>query len=276
MTCHRKTRMAQGTRVGLLAIWLVLAVVGCRHTFRGSPVPSAMTAHCAPNFSAMPPRRVILLPVDNQTPYPAAAARFQSLLASELRSARLFELVTLDPCDPQVAPADCYVRDGRFPESLLALLRERYHVDGALFASLKELYPYWPPRFSAALWLADTRSGEVIASVDGAWDARDSHISYQARQYFQSLSLRESLTDDDLVLQSPELMGKFVAHELVSSLARCGGLCATGVPAAAPDSEREPDEEPLPAGSAQADHLAPVVSAPQQPVPETLPSPTAF
>jgi hypothetical protein len=212
---------------------------------------------------------VALLPVDNQTSYLAAGGRFGALLAAELQSARIFELVRLAETDPLLG-CDGQIRNGRFAEPLLAALRSNYHVDGVLFASLKDVHPYWPPRFAASLHLVDTRSGEVMASVDGAWDAREDHVSYQARQFFRQLSLRESLTDDDLILQSPELMGKFVAHQLVAALTGCAAMCVAEENPATETSSSEP--EPVPAVPQEPRPVAPVITLPQE-RPEMLPVP---
>jgi hypothetical protein len=245
-------------RVGLV---LSVNLVGCHHANRPCALPPTMTAHCSPNLVANPVRRVALLPVDNQTEYPAAGSRFSAILASELYSARLFELVRLDACDPHLLPGDAQLRKGRFPEPLLAELRRDYHVDGVLFASLQELRPYWPPRFAASLHLADTRTAEMLASVEGAWDASDDHVTYQTRQFFRQTSFRESLGDEDLVLQSPELMGKFVARQLVSQLAGCVGNCGTELSDDEGSSRSEP-LEPTP-GSVPVSPPAPVVRSPE-------------
>ena len=269
MMWHRTIRYLVGAAHGCLAVGLMLSAVGCRQPFRACPVPSAMTAHCSPNFAETPVRRVLLLPVDNQSSFPPAGEQFGMLLANELHSARLFELVQLDPADPALRSGEGHVRDGRFSESLVVKLRADYHVDGVLFATLADVHPYWPPRFAASLHLVSTQTGEVMASVDGAWDAQEEHISHQARQFFQQLSLRESLSDDDLILQSPELMGKFVAHQLVAALGSCA---ATNRPEEQPAAEAAPSTaDELPA----AEVLAPVVSTPQA-SPETLPPPTPF
>ena len=114
--------------------------------------------------------------------------------------------------------AETDVRNGRYSERVLVKLRDIYNVDAIMFTSLKDMRPYWPQRFSASMQLVSTSTGETVWSIDGVWDGRDQNVSKMAQLSFRNSTAGKMSGDPELVLQSPEYMGKFVACQMASSL----------------------------------------------------------
>ena len=203
----------------ILAITVtMLSVAGCHLGRNKPPVPAAHTVYRSPNLTTGSIRRVLLMPVANQTRYIVAGDRFYDLLASEITSIRCFDAVRVSPYEAHMILPDTDVRNGRYSEKMLVKLRDIYNVDAIMFASLKDFQPYWPQRFSASMQLVSTSTGETVWSIDGVWDGRDENVSRMAQQSFTHSTAGRMSGDSELVLQSPEYMGKFVACQMASSL----------------------------------------------------------
>jgi hypothetical protein len=196
----------------------VFAVGGCHLRRPKPPVPAAHTVYQSPNLATGAIRRVLLLPVANQTNNLVAGDRFYELLASEITNIRCFDTVRVNLHEAHLIESETDVRNGRFAEETLVELRDIYNVDAIMFTSLKDFRAYWPPRFSASMQLVNASTGETVWSIDGVWDARDENVSKMAQRSFKASTAGRLTGDTELVLQSPEYMGKFVACQMASSL----------------------------------------------------------
>ncbi len=207
----------------VVGLMLLCSHVACRSR-PVVPLPVPFTAHRSPHLDQFPVRRVLMMPVANYCPFPAAGARVEEILAARLQASRLFELVRLSPRERSTLPLEIELRDGTYSETQLIELRERLRVDAVLFVTVSDLVPYWPQRIGCRGALVDTRSGEVVASFDGVWDGEDADVRRQAFAYFGQLSDAETLGDPEMMHQSATLWTRFVADQIVLALSHGASL----------------------------------------------------
>ncbi len=239
-------------RLGLLCqvvCCLVLFTWGCCRHRVPAVLPRAFTGYVSPNVAHLPIYRVLLLPIENQTSHRFADSPLHEQLATELRSTKLFDVVTCPDSFASDFELPRY-RTGTFPLGLLASLRARFHVDAVIFSSISEFYPYWPPKIGLELQMVDTAFGETIASVSGVWDSRHAEVSCQAKSFFQRRPPYGTLGNPDMVLQSPGYYSEFVTHDAAHGLAELWLLqkgSAVAVPAEVLPARREAsDATPAP------------------------------
>src|SRR4051812_38858806 len=201
--------------------WLVLFAAildGCTTT--QAPLITTFSHFRADGLNAAPVRRVLLLPMSNETEFPYVEDEISDALATELRAAGLFEVVRAARETDESCAASCCRSNGTFDERQLIDLAERYQVDGVIFGTVTNYNPYWPPRIGINLQLVGTHEAVTLASVDGLWDARDEHIAAQAQQfYFCRLTPKATVPDSDLMLHAPQYFQKFAAAQTVHLLA---------------------------------------------------------
>ncbi len=223
--------------------WLVIfaAVLGGCTSTPAPPTIFTFSHFRANSLESAPVRRVLLLPMSNETQFPYVEQEIGDALATELRAAGLFEVVM--GADDAEQPCAWTLRtSGTFDERQLIELAERYQVDAVLYGSVTNYSPYWPPRVGVNLQLVGTHEAVALASVDGLWDARDEHIAAQAQQfYFARLTPKVTVPDSDLMLHAPQYFQKFVASQIVHLLAGpVHGMPAglDGFPVVVPPEER--------------------------------------
>ncbi|MCA9149455.1 MAG: hypothetical protein KDA92_09160 [Planctomycetales bacterium] len=213
-------RPASHVRQWLLFAGVLLQLVGCHANKLPIPVQPPYTVYRSPLLLTMAPRRVLLLPSCGEMDDEGYMEHWCRLFAVELRSVKLFEVVTPSLTDPCVVACVEASKRGTYSEATLAAVRLQYNVDAVMFVRMDDFFPYWPPRMAVTTNLVETYSGGVLSSIDGNWDGRDDRIQLLAKEFAQHMTVSQDFSDPDLVLNSPEYFGKFVAHQLAIATAR--------------------------------------------------------
>src|SRR5882757_9705568 len=116
--------------LGLL-LWLHL---GCAHPqveTAAPPEPAPFQQFVAPNFDWSTVKRVVLMPMANQTAFAHASAEIQANLAAELQRAGRFDIVVATNEDPGGRARDIFSR-GAFDEIELLRIAREYDAQGVL------------------------------------------------------------------------------------------------------------------------------------------------
>lgn len=265
-------------RLGKLLGLSLLAACGCAKPCPPCPpvVPSCHQ-YQAPGFNWSSVRRILLVPLVNESTYPQAILEIQESLAARMQCGGRFEVVLATP-DSHPACFDALRSDGHFDEVELIDLAMDYNVDAVLFGAITQYVPYTPPRVGLSLRLISPANGSLIASVDGLWDSRERAVADQARCY-ASLTLTEgpTLAGSDIAIDSPAVFRRFACHYAVEALVN-----PVQTPAISFDPNQPPPPnggpitpiqatEPAP-GSAPVPFPPPVPPAPAEPD-ESSPSP---
>ena len=211
-------------RNGALALLLVLLLVvspGCAHR-RVKTVamvdPAPYQQFVAPNFDWSTVKRVLVMPLANQTAYARASTELQANLAAELQRAGRFDVVVATQEDAGARAREVFSK-GTFDELELLRLAREYDAQAVLFGQVTQYHPYAPPRVGLSLVMISPAEGVAIASADGLWDARELTTARQAHAYLQQkLSWRQGLLGIDRALESPDVYQRFVCQQIATSL----------------------------------------------------------
>lgn len=207
-----------------LGLWLSLHL-GCAHHAQQAqvacpppPPPAPFQQFVAPNFDWSTVKRVVLMPMANQTAFAHASVEIQTNLAAELQRAGRFDVVVATFDDPGGRARDIFHR-GAFDEIELLRIAREYDAQAVLYGNVTQYHPYAPPRVGLSLIMISPGEGVAIASADGLWDARELTTAKQAQSYLQQkLSWRQGLLGLDRPLESPEVYQRFVCEQIATSL----------------------------------------------------------
>jgi hypothetical protein len=225
---HDFQQAVKAGRYGAMRLLLGLLVglqsglqCGCIH----KPVQMAAPADPAPyqqfvarNFDWSTVKRVLVMPLANQTAFAHASTELQANLAAELQRAGRFDVVVATQEDAGARAREIFSK-GTFDELELLRIAREYDAQAVLFGQVTQYHPYAPPRVGISLVMVSPAEGVAIASADGLWDAREMTTARQAHGYLQQrLSWRQGLLGVDRALESPDVYQRFVCQQIATSL----------------------------------------------------------
>lgn len=239
-------------RAGLVVVVSCL-VAGCLHPKAKMPVINQVIApydqFVAKNFDWSTIRRIVVVPLANQTPYPRVSFEMQSNLAAEMQRAGRFEIVTATREDEGARAQDVFA-SGQFNEMDVLRIAREHQADAVLFANVTQYHPYTRPRIGLQLLLVSPAEGIAIASASGLWDAREATTSAQAQAYFrQTQNFPRSLLGNDRVFESPDVYQRFVCQQVAASFSPPGDCPGTINPMVMPAEMVMPVETGIPNGT---------------------------
>lgn len=200
---------------------LVGLSIGCSHKPDQivAPVdPAPFQQYIATNFDWTTVKRVVLMPLANQTAFEHASDELQENLAAEFQRTGRFDVVVATLEDPAARARDVFHR-GAFDELELLRIARNYDAQAIMFGMVTQYHPYAPPRVGLSLVMISPAEGVAIASVDGLWDARELSTSRQAQGYLQEkTSWRQGLLGLDRAMDSPDVYQRFVCQQIASNL----------------------------------------------------------
>lgn len=189
-------------------------------------------------------RRVLLLPLVNETAFPHAAVELRHALANEFQALGRFEVVVA-PDDVCEHLAHEVRLGGRFNEQATIELARLFRADVLVFGTLGAYSPYVPQRIGLTLQVVSPFDAVVVASVDGLWDTSQKSVANQAAAFYRepppppathalvalgeiafgvmakgNLPPQEPAVNSELVRDSPRLFQRFVSHQAVGALTR--------------------------------------------------------
>jgi len=174
--------------------------------------------YVAPRRDLVALRRVVLLPLANETDQPGAELGLSEELFRAVQGSRLFHVCPVRAEDPGAAGLPA-VGSGPFTLQDLARLRRALGADAVLAGALTRWQPY--PRMQTGLYLrlVDLRDGRVLWAVDHVWDATNEHTQRRVRRFFErNMGTGTAPFGWELGTVSPRAFQKFVAHEVVETL----------------------------------------------------------
>ena len=205
-------------------------VIGCCHFGKDKcpPPPPTVANYRAPGFDWSNVRRVLVLPVANESDYTRAGDEFANAFSTELQALGQFEVVS-PPLTSDPRLAEVVHRTGRFNEAVMLDLGRCCHADIVIAAAVTQYSPYPKPRLGLVVQAVSPRDGIVAASVDGLWDTTRLPDQVRAKLYYRQLPQRHPwIADhkiapddgyaDELALDSPRLFQRWVSHEAIGML----------------------------------------------------------
>ena len=219
-----------------LAIALLLATSGCQMFQRGQEISCAPAFVDAPgNFSffaseryaAFPPRRVLVIPVQTAVQPVSYQTQFAQELASQLRSAQLFEVVI----DPALGFCNCdldTILQGRFHEYQLLELTERYNCDAILVTRVNRVQGVTPMEISVTCALIDRGEAVVTTAADGTWSQAIPGTMRSWSSWLENNLAAVTPGTLHIYEQSPRHFQSFIAWQIARRMAMPLGIDTAG------------------------------------------------
>jgi len=163
-------------------------------------------------------RRVLFVPLANETSYPSASAGMTSALFESVQGRRLFQLTAEVP---SMGPDGNPPGDNSHMLSLkdLAHIRRQTNCDAVLLGAVTCFSPYPSLRIGLYLRLVGLRDSRVLWAVDQVWDSSDKATQKRIARYFHDQ--RGEAYDPiqwHLATVSPAALQQFVAYEVAQTL----------------------------------------------------------
>ncbi len=207
-----------------------LFAVSCHSLLKPAPPPpeTPVSQYHADSFSWEPIRRVLVLPVLNESIYTRAGDEIGVALSAELQALGRFEVIS-PPQGAKTQLASSIHRGGRFDEAVMLEIGRSCRADVIVHAAATQYSPYPRPRLGLVLQAVSPRDGVVVSSVDGLWDSTQHSVEIRAKLYYHQLPQRrpwirehkiapDNGYADEMALESPQLFQRFVCHEAVERL----------------------------------------------------------
>lgn len=175
--------------------------------------PEGFSYFFDPLFLQRRPRRVLLAATSCQRQPFELQSQFVEQLASSLREAQLFEVVT----DHRLHGCNCdldAILHGYFNERHLLALTEQYNCEALMLTRVNQFDFNWPMKTAVTVVLIDRAEAVVHMAVDGIWDVGSPDL---ARAYTSFVLDQNQLVPREFLpvnQQSPRQLQRFVAWQI--------------------------------------------------------------
>jgi len=210
--------------LGIVLIALALGGAGCFERARDRVVHNFAPQHAITNwsrdarFNRLGIRRVAVLPFVDHSRYTEASPRLTEAFATELRKTRKFDVSVVER---QAPLANLAATNATFDAVEARLLGETLNVDAILLGSIVEYEPYRPLAIGLHVVMIDTRSGQVVWTVDETLDTSELAVANLVRQYYDDVvDPNASQFRGDRVLVSMRAFARCVCYHFVRTLDR--------------------------------------------------------
>lgn len=175
--------------------------------------PEGFSYFFDPLFQERPPRRVLLAATSCQRQPYELQSQFVEQLASSLREAQLFEVVT----DHRLHGCNCdldAILHGYFNERHLLKLTEQYNCDALMLTRVNQFDFNWPMKTAITCVLIDRAEAIVLMAVDGFWDVGSPDLARSFSSFV--LDQNQMVPKEFLAVnqQSPRQLQRFIAWQI--------------------------------------------------------------
>ncbi len=140
-------------------------------------------------------------------------------LAAQLRARGHFEIVA--PPDRYLQGHSDNILEGKFEEAELASLAREFNADAVLLIKVNEFRPTPPMRASLSIAILDAGESVVAFGLNGVWDLANLDTKRSFEQFLKGTS-KGTGNENDLRLQSPNQLFRFIGSQVADSIIRSG------------------------------------------------------
>ena len=201
----------------IIRLWLCLVpatCLGCAQKVR----PTEIGFDISSREDVLRIKRVVFVELACDGYYPQIAEGMTEALFRAIQGKKIFHVDVVRMSDPVCRDLPLRKRE---PHTIKELrqMREGLKCDAVLFGSISAFRPY--PRMQIALYLRllDLNRGKFVWGVDHVWDTTDKDTEGRISTFLAD-RMRSGYTPmrERMVLISPRVFQKFVAHEVVGTL----------------------------------------------------------
>jgi hypothetical protein len=171
-------------------------------------------------LAALPLRRVVLVPLEDEAHAGMARIAVQTAVAHEFEKSTSAEIIAIDPMSHmEVAKQDPPRRSGQYQLEAILQLATRHGADAVLFGAITAYRPYSPQHLGIRLDLISAESGMLLWSVYSDFDMADADANHTLeRAYLRQASSPASTLSWEQAQNSPARVAALVASEAVATL----------------------------------------------------------
>ena len=179
--------------------------------------PEGFSYFFDPLFQQRPPRRVLLSATSCQRQPYELQTQFVEQLASSLREAQLFEVVT----DHRLHGCNCdldAILHGYFNERHLLKLTEKYNCDALMLTRVNQFDYNWPMKTAITCVMIDRSEAIVLMAVDGFWDVGSPDVARSFASFVLDQNQMVPKEFLSVTQQSPRQLQRFIAWQIARLL----------------------------------------------------------
>ncbi|MHC4636366.1 MAG: hypothetical protein ACYTBP_02095 [Planctomycetota bacterium] len=162
--------------------------------------------------------KVVLVELDNESPYPQVTADVTDALYQEIQKKQVFGIKLLRKSDPACRSLQLNAY-GVTDIDNRELARKTLNCDAIILGTITKYYPYPHMVMGLRLKMIDLRDGKLLWALEQVWDTADKSTEYQMK-HFYSDQKRVDFPDLRMKLlnvSSLEFL-KFVAYQVSVTL----------------------------------------------------------
>jgi len=202
----------------LVAVLMVNAMSTSCSIFPDPPKTLHVNHYLADKFDLDSVRRVMVLPFDESTGVASQASMVRSTFIMEMSKLQSFEVV---PLPREAREFDEIYRNlsrGEISVEALAVLSERYGIDGVLLGTITNYRAYRPASLGLRVQLISMHSGRTVWAADGIYDCGDAAVLEDLQHYAKSFAASEdSLHGWRIHMLAPRKFATYVCHRIAGS-----------------------------------------------------------
>lgn len=212
----------KGMSLFLAAAGLTLAGCATQHSAATAEWQKPENVYRLSPYLPADVRRLAVLPISverNDWQAEAGRAPIEAVLQEELSRVKKFELVIVTPEQLQLWTGQpAWLAEEKLPRMFLEKLREKLGCDGVLFSHLRPYHAFQPIVVGWNLKLVDVRRQEILWSADEVFDAGQTPVATQAREFEHGIWRTWFSPDSGTILLSPRQFSQFTLNSLLSTL----------------------------------------------------------
>lgn len=199
-----------------------LAVIACLglgcSMFPAPPKPLQVNHYLADKLDLDSVRRVMVLPFDEAPGVASQAEMVHSSFIAEMSKLQSFEVVPLPREAREFDEIYRSLTRGTLSPDALAVLSERYGIDGVVMGTITNYRAYRPASLGLRIQLVSMHSGRTVWAADGIYDCGDAAVLEDLQHYARSFaSPEDSLHGWRIHMLAPRMFATYVCHRIAGS-----------------------------------------------------------
>ncbi len=191
---------------------------GCS-MFPAPPEPLQVNHYLADKLDLDSVRRVMVLPFHEAPGVASQSDLVRSAFIAEMTKLKSFEVIPLPREAQEYDEIYRSLTRGTISPDALAVLSERYGIDGAVMGTITNYRAYRPASLGLRIQLVSMHSGRTVWAADGIYDCGDAAVIEDLQHYAESFAAAEdSLHGWRIHMLAPRKFAAYVCHRIAGSV----------------------------------------------------------
>ncbi|MHC5065312.1 MAG: hypothetical protein ACYTG5_15195 [Planctomycetota bacterium] len=202
----------------LVAMSAVISLSSACTMFPTPPKQIQVNHYLADKLDLDSVRRVMVLPFDEAPGVASQADMVRGTFIAEMSKLQSFEVVPLPREAREFDEIYHSLTRGTLSPDALAVLSERYGIDGVVMGTITNYRAYRPASLGLRIQLVSMHSGRTVWAADGIYDCGDAAVLEDLQHYAKSFAAAEdSLHGWRIHMLAPRKFATYVCHRIAGS-----------------------------------------------------------